>query len=99
MDLPKSITILGRRWFDRGPGNTYHSATAIVDGEVKARIDFAYGYGDQYLHNAFAALERAEVIPAHNRDNYGYAAPWSRCEALGIKLHYEAADVQRRKDL
>lgn len=96
MKKPRSIVIFGRRWFDRRNGNTYHSATALVDGEVKAHIDFAYGYGDQYYYNAFAALEKDQVVPARPEN---IVPPWQWCEDLGIKLYYEAADVARRRDL
>ena len=97
---PKSVSIIGRRWFNRGPGNTYHSVKAVVDGEVKAAVDFAYGYGDQYLETGWTALEKAGAVPVRPRNERGNTpAVWAWCEEQGIALHYEAADVSRRKDL
>ena len=30
-----SILVVGRRWFRRGPGNTYHSVNIYVNGKYK----------------------------------------------------------------
>lgn len=99
---PKTVTIIGRRWFNRGPGNTYFSAQTWVDGEPGPSIDFEYGYGDHYLDRAFEELERAQLVPQRARHNNGsYEAPpsiWCR-DVHGIKLVYSVSDVSRRRDL
>ena len=96
----KAVSIIGRRWFNRGPGNTYHSVKAVVDGEVRASVDFAYGYGDRYRETGWTALEKAGAVPDRPRDERGITlSVWLWCQDQGIKLHYEVADVSRRKDL
>ena len=95
----KSITILGRRWFDRVNGNTYFSARAIVDGKEESHIPYAYGYGDQYLQEAWD-----EVVKRHNLDveryqSGGIEGPSYWCRRNGVALHYEAVDVGRKRDL
>ena len=53
------ITIIGRRWFQKTYGNTYHSVVVLVDGEEIGREPFAYGYGDQYIQTAHELLVKA----------------------------------------
>lgn len=95
----KTITIIGRRWFQKTYGNTYHSATVLINGQPALKTGRHYGYGDQYVYTAFAALEKAGLVPERPRSNGGTAPPWQHCEALGIALHYEATDVPRERDL
>jgi hypothetical protein len=87
----QSITIIGRRWQDRS-GNTYFSATALVDGREEARIDLEYGYGDQYVDASLKALKEKGLLK-------GEASLFRECQTRGIRLHYEAADVGRKSDL
>jgi len=96
----RSLVVIGRRWFQRGPGNTYHSAEIIIDGNQVHKIDYAYGYGDQYLWNAFEWLEKEGYLatPRH-RSNGGVEAPWRWAERNNVQLAYNATDVQRKKDL
>jgi hypothetical protein len=53
----KQITIIGRRWFDRLNGNTYHSARIYVNNELIHTIGMTYGYGEQYEQNAIQWLK------------------------------------------
>jgi hypothetical protein len=97
----KTITIIGRRWFQRGPGNTYHTAQIIVDGETIKKTDREYGYGEQYVETAVSWLENNDWLP-EKREHYkngGHEAAWRFCERLGIKLSTEAIDVARQRDL
>jgi hypothetical protein len=91
---PRSIVIVGRRWFNRGPGNTYHSAVMIVDGKTVGKIDFAYGYGDQYEYNAFNWLAKNGYIEAGE-----HVIPWQWAKANKVHLVSTVTDVARRKDL
>ena len=90
------VQINARRWFDRGPGNTYHSVTVEVDGETIGTVPFAYGYGDHYMQTATDILEsdarfRGKLDhPAHLR----YAL-----SDLGHTFGVDVADVSRRRDL
>lgn len=90
----KSITIIGRRWFDRTYGNTYHSVTALIDGEAVYHNPFNYGYGDNYQYTAWYALIKQGLIDAKENDT-----PWYWCDKHGIKLFTSVSDVQRKKDL
>lgn len=58
-----SIHIEGRRWFQRGPGNTYHSVRIWKDGEQIAHLPYQYGYGDGYLQTALDWLRANGHIP------------------------------------
>jgi hypothetical protein len=91
----KTLEILGRRWFQRSGGNTYHTAEIVVDGEVVHKTGKAYGYGDQYVQSAAAWL-------AAN----GYVSPlwagkplWQLRDEYGIKYRAEAINVPRERDL
>ena len=90
----KNITILGRRWFNTRTGNTYHSASILIDGNGIEGIHYAYGYGDQYLFSAMGKLSKDGVI-----DWNGTEPLWIWAERNGIKLNYSGFDVNRKKDL
>jgi hypothetical protein len=94
--LPKSITVIGRRWFRRGPGNTDHTAEIIVDGETVHRTPIQYGYGDQYADTAYQWLLNSGIVPKPVRED----VHWRHIRNdLGISYTYRAIDVQRQKDL
>lgn len=94
-DLPKSIVIVGRRWFDKANRNTYHTAQIFVDGEQVEGVGRKYGYGDQYYWSAFEKLQQLGIVPDWDRNQ----TPFTWCEKNGIKLSYTATDVSRKKDL
>ena len=96
---PKSITVVGRRWFNRGPGNTYHSVTIHVDGHSHV-VPFEYGYGTHYLDTARAWLKKNGYLPGIKEHAHGGGEPlWRYCERVGCDLTDEVSDVSRRKDL
>lgn len=88
----KHITIIGRRWFQKTYGNTYHSVTVQVDGETIGRVDLAYGYGDQYIQSAHELLQKA-----------GYCGDWNAFfqDRMDHRDKYTitVSDVGRQKDL
>jgi len=61
----------GRRWFDKKNGNTYHSATvyarrgkgAAFHYDLIGRIDYVYGYGDQWIQTCYEILALAGYFP------------------------------------
>lgn len=95
-----SLHIEGRRWFHRGPGNTYHSVRIFQDGKLIAHIPYEYGYGEQFLQTAWTWLaangypELAETHANGSLKNYG-------TQYLREVLHgsYSVIDVHRKKDL
>lgn len=98
--MPTSITIIGRRWFNRGPGNTYHSAEILVDGQQVGRIDFAYGYGDQYAFNSRQWLAKNGFLPGiAEKDGTPVESLWRYCERHGINYSETVSDVKHKRDL
>ena len=87
-----SLHIEGRRWFQRGPGNTYHSVRIWIDGVQVAFLPFQYGYGEGFLQTALDWLKANGHAPADAQ----YGTLYLR-ETLGGT--YSVIDVQRKKDL
>lgn len=90
MKKTKNITVLGRRWFQKLYGNTYHTVTVITDNET-LESPVTYGYGDAFLQTAGEMLKNAGY-------NVDYPL-WRQCEAKKIRLTTLVTDVTRRKDL
>ena len=98
MKKPRSITIIGRKWFDRVNGNTYHSAQVLVDGATVHRTDRAYGYGDQYEQSGFEWLEANGYLPGREKYLNGLQeAPFRYCERVGITYERMAFDTLKRE--
>ena len=85
----KTLEVIGKRWFQRSYGNTYHTATIIVNGE-ELKSDIKYGYGTAYLQTAADTL----------REN-GYDVPVDNGKAYHMMCKYKHSveDVKRMKDL
>jgi hypothetical protein len=94
----QSITVLGRRWQDSS-GSTYFTADVLVDGCKVVQLDRSYGYGEQYLEEAFKWLDANGYTARDRHDGRPAEPPWRYCERTGIKLYARAANVARRKDL
>jgi hypothetical protein len=100
----KNITIIGRRWFQRTYGNTYHSVEVYVNGELIGRVEFAYGYGDHYLQTAHEILQDKGYYPKTGitlpsgmcRDYYGFTQDMHNHRN---KFVISVTDVERKKDL
>jgi hypothetical protein len=91
----RSITVVGRRWFRRGYGGTYHTAEIFVNGERVHKTPEQYGYDKQYLWTAWEWLVQSGQIPPLPRNE----SPWNWCKDHGIELDYYAHDVRRERDL
>lgn len=87
-----TIQILGRRWFDKVNGNTYHSVDVYVNNELVGRTPFKYGYERAYEQTGREILLKHYNYPK-NFDKY------KGLEAHGIKVLYNVTDVSRKKDL
>lgn len=97
---PRSIEVHGRRWFRRGPGNTYHTARVVVDGQDVPGVPMQYGYGDQYMQNATEQLEKLGHIKNRKKNEYGGGDPlWRWAQHHGVKFTYSVQDVPRQRDL
>ena len=91
------ITIIGKRWFDKIYGNTYHSVKVLVNGDQVGYIPFTYGYGDMYEQNATEILWKAYKLPEAFSKNL--ALSYLRHHKNGYKVNIFVSDVQRKKDL
>jgi hypothetical protein len=95
-----SLHIEGRRWFQRGPGNTYHSVRIYRDGECIHASGKHYGYGEQFLQTAWAWLGNnghPELLERHaNGSPKNYGTQYLR-EVMGGS--YSVIDVARERDL
>lgn len=99
--LPRSITIIGRRWFQRTYGNTYHTASIIIDGETVHKTPKQYGYGSSYEDSAAEWLDQSGLVPPRPQHANGSREPaWSFYrDKLGIAWTSQAIDVSRERDL
>lgn len=83
------LKILGKRWFQKSYGNTYHTVTVIVNGE-ELKSGIKYGYENAYLQTA------ADLLRVN-----GYELPENNLEAFHMVREYphSVKDVKRKKDL
>lgn len=87
-----NLHIEGRRWFQKGPGNTYHSVRIFKDGALLVCLPYQYGYGESFLQTAIDWLKANNVVPA----NAEYGTRYLREELGGT---YSVIDVGRKGDL
>lgn len=96
----QSITVIGRRWFDKVNGNTYHTAEILIDGKPVHKVPFTYGYGDHYVQSAQEWLTKEGLIaPQRYPNSGGVEMLWTYCERQGIKFYHTYTDTKRKKDL
>lgn len=89
------IQIIGRRWFDRVNGNTYHSSELLVNGILVFREPYQYGYDSQYEYTALRWLQSNYQMPKKWSD----MSPVWRLRDYGITVNSSVSDVSRKKDL
>jgi len=100
-EIPRSILIIGRRWFRKSAGNTYFSAQVFVNGDLVHEIDYASGYGDHYIDVCSDWLEANGYMPDRRHSPNGSKEPlwaWAR-DRHNIHYHYHVTDVDRKSDL
>lgn len=89
--LPTGLLIIGRRWFQRSYGNTYHTVEIknIFTQEQIIYTNIEYGYGDQYKATAHMALKKL-----------GYDVPDSYEDFIRAPgVYFTVCDVERKRDL
>jgi hypothetical protein len=98
--LPKNatITVIGKRWFEKTNGNTYHSVSVYVNGDLVEHIPFTYGYGDMYMQNAGNIIFKNYETPLKKYSNGAMDRLW-RLKEYGFKIIDSVTDVERKKDL
>lgn len=92
----KSITVIGKRWFDKVNGNTYCSAQVYFDGELVLKVPFEYGYGSFYIQTAADQMDKARLIKLQRYDNGGHQALWQYCSDNNIILNEQVFDGLKR---
>lgn len=101
----KGIQVIGKRWFQKVYGNTYHSCKVLVsyDGfswEEIGYCPFTYGYGSQYLQSAIKLLDKAGLIPdIKYQEHGGYEQLWSYIRDRKIMFIDTVHDVNTKKEL
>lgn len=95
----QSITILGKRWFQRSYGNTYFSAEILVDGVPVHRIEKEYGYGEMYQQASWKWLAENGYVSPERYKPGGLQPAWQYCHDHGIELVSRVFDVERERDL
>lgn len=95
------VSVIGRRWFQRTYGNTYHTVSVIMPDGSHIRSPMTYGYGSQYLETAAKLIEATGLFPPRELRDRGMApeALWKWFDRIGVELHETVIDVQRQKDL
>ena len=93
----KSITVLGRKWYDKLNGNTYHTSQIMIDGHTVGKTEFQYGYGDHYLQSAAEWLEEHGHIERGHYDHGSSQSLWQYCTDNGIHLEYSAVYYLKRE--
>jgi hypothetical protein len=95
VDQNNLIHITARRWFHKGPGNTYHSVTVVLPDGTTLRNPYEYGYGEQWKETA---LDLIQVhFSRHSKlDGERLHAFLSR---IGYYCQAMVLDVDRKKDL
>jgi hypothetical protein len=100
----KNILFVGRRWFDKVNGNTYHTTEVYVNGKFVSKSERTYGYGSQYEVTGFEILQDAGYFPKTGKSTAsGYSADfsyfgdfkWNNPNAVSSTV----SDVKRRSDL
>jgi len=90
----KSLHIVGKRWFQKSYGNTYHSVLIYVNDE-KIYYPFAYGYDNQFLQTAEELLKKSGYdLKLEEHESLSF---WVAMERIGGT--YTVYDVPRKKDL
>lgn len=85
--------IIGRKWFDKRYGNTYHSVeiTDLESGEVIVPNDtYEYGYGEAWMQTAYNKLVKMDLVKAEDRNNHALN------KTRFVKRSFE---VTRKRDL
>ena len=83
------LEVNAKEWFDKSAGNSYFSATILLDDINIADLPFQYGYGDHYLDMAMQEIKKLmlhgdKALQKAFKANGG--ALWSFCDNNKVKL-------------
>lgn len=86
------VLVVGRRWFDRANGNTYHTAEVFVNDKYVGKSRMTYGYDEQYIQTAKEILLDSYKLPKGMSDT---SALW-RLREYGVTLNKTVSDGLKR---
>lgn len=95
----KQILIIGKRWFDRVNGNTYHSVDVYIDSQHVHTSARHYGYGSAYEETAAAWLDANGHTSRLAYANGGCEALWQCANRQRFRMLSLVFDVPRKRDL
>lgn len=93
--IEHELKIIGRRWFNKSNGTTYHTATVYYDEKLIGKTRITYGYDSQYVTTGIAYAIQHLGLPTIG-DN---EPPYRWAQRLNIKVVSEVDNVTRRRDL
>jgi hypothetical protein len=91
------VTIIGKRWFQKTYGNTYHSVQVYVNGKLIGEESFRYGYGEQYIQTAHDILMKTGWLPKTGEHDYSAFIDMRRSNREHFTI--TVSDVGRQSDL
>lgn len=95
--MPKYLHILevnAKEWFDKAAGNSYFSATIVLDDMHLVDLPFQYGYGNHYEEMAMDAINEQDLdleLGMHSLREF--------CEVNKIKLISNKQENCKKKEL
>jgi hypothetical protein len=89
-----TIQVIGRRWFDRVYGNTYHVVDVYVNNKHVGSSPITYGYDDAYKQTARDILVSKGFLKESDRP-----IPLWTLRNEGVSVLTSVNDVTRKKDL
>jgi hypothetical protein len=100
----QQIQIIGRKWFDRTYGNTYHTVEVYVNNKFIAKSPITYGYGDHFVQTAFEILQEKGIFKKTgerlgsgiDKDFYEFQTKTRRDPGMVL---ISCTDVTRKRDL
>jgi hypothetical protein len=87
-----NVLVIGRRWFDRVNGNTYHTAEVEVNGKFVGKSPMTYGYDEQYLQTAKEILLEHYDFPTGMTER----SPMWQLRDYGVTLTKTVTDGLKR---
>lgn len=94
-----TIDIQAKEWFDRINGNSYFSGQVTLDygqeTEKTFYMPFQYGYGDQYLHQAWKVIQENGYVP----DPKPFQLMTGYAREHNIPLRYSIQDKCKKRDV
>jgi hypothetical protein len=87
-----TVVVIGKRWFDRVNGNTYHTAEVEVNGTTLGKSPMTYGYDEQYLQTGKEILLKHYDLPRGMTER----SPMWQLRDYGVTLTKYVSDGLKR---